>query len=175
MEEYPVRVHRELSDDRINELEQTLHNMNEISVFCDCSVASGSTTVGLAACYVGSGEIFVEACKINTVYANKITYLEFMAVQHALNQLPKIIEKYNDLSYYPKRITIYSDAEDIEGFIYSGIGKKQFMKDISNNIKELMRLLDNEAEVTVKYIAKQKKHNIFYKAAHHGSRKVIGK
>jgi len=164
-----------ISDDRIEELNQILHNSEEITIYCDCSVIHGHPIVGLSACFVGCGSTILESRKIYSVYINKTIYLEFRAVRFALENLPRILEEYKKMSFSPSRVLIYSDTQVIEDFVYNGAGKKAYMREVIAEIRSLLDSLPENLNVQIRYLGEHKKQNIFYKASHNSARKVIGK
>lgn len=117
----------------------------------------------------------IESKKVYTRYINKTMYAEFLAVKHALEVLPKILYEYRKYSSNPTKITILSDCQVIEDFIYKGVGKKVYMRELIDEINDLLVSLPDELTVNVQYISDQKNQNIFHKAAHNSARKVIGK
>ncbi|MBP1965182.1 hypothetical protein [Paenibacillus aceris] len=117
----------------------------------------------------------IESKKVYTQFINKTMYAEFLAVKYAIETLPKILLEYNRYSCCPVSITILSDSQVIEDFIYRGAGKKAYMRELIAEINALLELLSDDLKVTVKYIGDQKNQNIFHKASHNSARRAIGK
>lgn len=117
----------------------------------------------------------IESKKVYSQFINKTMYAEFLAVKHAIATLPKILLEYKKYSCSPAAITILSDSQVIEDFIYRGAGRKAYMRELIAEINALLQSLEDDLDVTVRYIGDQKHQNIFHKASHNSARKVIGK
>lgn len=162
-----------IPEQRREELLLIQQRIDEMAIFCDCSILNNTRCAGIAACFVGKGMAYLLSQKLERKNVGKSIFSELLAVRFALEALPNILDKYK--LWKPSRVVIYSDVEAIGSFIYRGIGKKLYMRRVIDEIKQLMESFCDLFDVEIRYIGEQRKYNIFYNATHSASRRVIGK
>lgn len=161
-----------IQDSYASQINETLNNTQEISVYCDCSQLIGKPFIGVSACYVGEGKVQTEAAEIET-NIDSSTYAELLAIKYALEKLPKISEHYD---YSPKRYKIYTDVDVIDSYMQGHLLKKPYMKETIQSIKDMISALSSkEIDIDIAYLGNDPRHFYFHKSAHTASRKAIGK
>lgn len=155
------------------------HNPEIISVFSDYSSKVNSNIVGLAGCFAGDGNTYVESIKKYLKYENETIYGEMLAVSLCLGILPKMLRR-NQRLPLPSKVTVYSDMRII-GNVQDGtmVFKKTHYNDAALELRRLLAELRSEfpsVEFNVEFLGKERKQgNVFYLEAHKAARKVIGK
>lgn len=155
---------------------EILFDRETITVYCDSSCFAEQTLIGVAACYVGDLNTQVESRKFYVEYSDMPVLAELKAISFAIEMLPKVFEGYYKFSE-SKYIVMYSDCDHIEGLINQSIrSRKPFVKDIVTELNQNLVGFNqryNDIQLSVRYLGKEKKHNMFHRAAHNAARKVL--
>ncbi|MCK8487005.1 hypothetical protein M0651_07475 [Paenibacillus sp. MBLB2552] len=165
--------------ERLAEMQSILHDRQTISVYCDCSTIPDQEVAGVGVCFVGDGETKVESKKLYMGYVNVPMYAELKAVSFAVSTLPKILGFYSRRLVRPERIIIYSDCDHIERLLYTdSMPRRAFMREAVSDLRQLLAEISKELkgyDLMVSYIGTEKKHNVYFSAAHNSARRVLGK
>ncbi|RSL29697.1 hypothetical protein D7Z54_29900 [Salibacterium salarium] len=147
---------------------------NEIlRVYTDASGMLGPGLFGLAACYVGQGDVTVKTKKLYDATQKKsVSDAELESVIFALNELPVIIGK---RSIRPSQVFIYNDQDRLRNYMSSeSFSEKETpLKHIQQSRQKCEHICP-DVSLSIDYITKQdRKFNPHYAAAHNGSRNVL--
>lgn len=165
--------------DRVREMQRLLHDRETITVYSDCSAIQDQNIISVAACFVGDGETRVESRKLYIEYVNRSVYAELKAVTFAISMLPMILERYNRRLIKPEHIIVFSDYCHIERFLYTEkLPDNNIMweavSEVLQGIEEFNRK-NMGYDLMIRYIGEEKKHNMYYSAAHNSARRLLGK
>lgn len=166
--------------ERLAEMNDLLHDSSTISIYSDYSSIFDSNIVGLAGCFVGDSNTYVESRKQYLDFKNDTIYGEMLAVSFCLGILPTILNDYHRLLQRPQRVVIYSDMKVIVNVRDETITfKKQHHNDVASEVRMLLTKFRNAfplMNITVEFLGRERKtSNIYYKAAHNAARRIIGK
>ena len=157
----------------MKEMQEILFSQ-DLSVYCDFSGNIKANHIGVAACFVGNGNTFVESKKIYMQNPRQSILGEIQAVSFAINTLPAILERYRFFLNKPRKVYIYSDYADIgniHAIKFKKIEYKQAVSKLISNLNQLGELF-NWCNVSLNFLGEEKKQNIYHKAAHRASRKA---
>lgn len=166
--------YQRISEERMKAMNEILFNKDIVSVYCDFSANIKSNHIGVAACFVGNGNTFVESKRIYMQNPSETILGEIKAVSFAIKTLPAILEKYRVFLNKPRKAFIYSDYAHIENIQTNNFKKPEYNQVVSELIAYLNHLhkLFNWCDITIKYLGEEKKQNIYHKAAHRASRRA---
>ncbi|MED4353586.1 hypothetical protein P9265_14815 [Schinkia azotoformans] len=163
------RKQKQPSLERQKEMDNILWG-HTIQVFCDCSISADKKLLGLAASFVGLGNIIVKSKKI---YPNiEITPVigEFMAILLVFDHIQAYIAEAQNMTVQSiDTITIYSDLQQVE----DGLNKKIWTKNkkiaplIDEILSKMTELSENRnLHFTINSMSREeKKFNPFYEIA----------
>ncbi|GAA3411850.1 hypothetical protein ACFFNY_30200 [Paenibacillus hodogayensis] len=165
--------------DRLKEMQRLLHDRGTITVYSDCSAIQDQNIISVAACFVGDGETRVESRKLYVGYVNRSVYAELKALTFAISMLPKILERYSRRLIKPEQIIVYTDYCHIDQILYTEkLSDNNFMREAVSEVLQSLEefKLENKGyDLTIRYIGDEKKHNMYYSAAHNSARRLLGK
>lgn len=161
-------------------MNEILHNPDIITVYSDYSTIFDSNIIGLAGCFVGNGNTYVESRKQYLEFENETVYGEMQAVSFCLGMLPDMLSDYRRLLQRPSKVILYSDMKVIGNVQDDTITfKKQHYNVAANEIRKLLAEFRSAfplMDINIEFLGKERKRsNIYFKAAHNAARKVIGK
>lgn len=144
-------------------------------VYCDSSAIKEQKNMAIACAYVQNGSVIVKHQFVNPPRDcwHKNIYAEMKAVSFALAHYEK------HMSSLCKKVIIFSDVDDIEGFVSNAI---TFKKNVSlKKLQSELILLFEKAKknnpdvlIKIKYLPlKQKKYNPFAKTAHNAANRLL--
>lgn len=166
--------YQRISEERMKTMQDILFNQKILTVYCDFSGNNKTNYLGIAACFVGNGNTFVESTRIYGRNPKETALGEILAVFFAVKTLPVILERYRVFLNKPTKIYIYSDYVQIENIQSIDFKKQEYIKVTSELIANLNQLRErfNWCDISIKYLGEEKKQNIYHKAAHRASRKA---
>ncbi|MGG1689438.1 hypothetical protein ABDH65_05230 [Heyndrickxia ginsengihumi] len=173
-----MRSNKKPPKEAIERIESWLWDNEVLRVFVDTSKIENQGIFGLGVIYVGQGLTSVKYKKHYNQAMKKVNvYGELIAVEFALTQVGKIIEKeFNQ----PSMILIYSDWNEISKLEDPAMITKRILaiNDVAERINERkseMSISYPDTDLEILYMRdEEKRFNPFYKGAHNAARKAIG-
>ncbi|WP_191559379.1 hypothetical protein [Metabacillus idriensis] len=140
-------------------------------VYCDSSAFKEQKNMAIACAYVWNGTVIVKHQFVNPPKDcwHKNIYAEIKAVNFALTHYEKHI---NSLC---KKVIIFSDVDDIEGFVSNAITFKKItsLKKLQFELIALYqkaKMKNSAVDIEIKYLTlEQKRYNPFAKTAHNAA------
>lgn len=142
--------------------------------FVDASELNSSGIFGLAACFVGQGEVVVKSRKhYDQLFKKLNSYAEYVAIWFAVQTLFTVIKQKHQK---PDHVILFSDFVHPEELTVASAEKSRLNPIIEKILisKDTFLASFPQIELTFELMTKElKRHNPYYRAAHNASRKVL--
>lgn len=168
------KPHLEVSEDLKAWVLKQYYDQDTLSVYCDASISSDHSLIGVACSYISNGSIVVKQQYAQpALFGGNVSswYAEMKGIMFALN----FFEKYKGMS---SNVVIYSDLVDIHRILGEEVMFKKNIE-LQKARKELKQLYKIKKDLhgeklDIKYLPiEQRKFNPFYRSAHNTSRSLV--